>query len=264
MQKKAIVFDNSGTLLKRSRVVKNLKTSERVKNSSLDIIDRIGNSALVVLQADTKKCIMLAKPEKNIYEFIKDNDISFDISYSSSEIKKEEVLPMIENSSVTLGEFHETARQLKSESNFIELCSGSAFVLNTATKEIEYIIAAGGNVFPHVKEVIKKIQEKGIEPYIASGDRSGSLYELAKIINLPKKNVFETANTKRKAEIIDELQNKGYKVMMVGNGPNDILAFKKSDLSVLTLEDGEKISKKVFKFVDIIINDIHEVLNIEF
>ncbi len=90
------------------------------------------------------------------------------------------------------------------------------------------------------------------------------MYELAEIINIPEENVFETANTKRKREIVAKLQEEGYKVMMVGNGPNDILAFEKADLAVLTLEQDEKVSKKVFDAADIVINQICQILDIEF
>ncbi|BBL62092.1 MAG: HAD family hydrolase [Methanobrevibacter arboriphilus] len=262
--KKAIVFDNAGTLLERCRVVKNIKTGERADNSSLDLIDELGNSALVVIQTDTKKCIMLANGEKKLYDFIKNYNIPLDISYSSSNISKEEILPILKKSNIKLKEFHETAYQLSAENNFIELCSGSAFILNLNTYEVDYVIAAGGKVFPYVSEVIKTLRNRGIHTFIASGDRAKSLYELAEIINIPEENVFETANTKRKREIVAKLQEEGYKVMMVGNGPNDILAFEKADLAVLTLEQNEEVSKKVFDAVDVVIDQICQVLDIEF
>jgi len=264
MEKKAIVFDNAGTLLERCRAIKNMETGERVNNSSLDIIDEIKNSALVVMQTDIKKCIMLANPEKRLYDFIKNNKIPLDISYSSSNISEDEILPMLAKSNVKLKDFHETAYQLSAENKFIELCSGSAFILNTEKKQVVYVITAGGKVFPNVSLVIETLRNRGIHTFIASGDRLKSLHELAEIINLPEENVFETANPEKKKEIIAKLQKEGYKVMMVGNGPNDILAFKKSDLAVLTLEQGEKVSQKVFDGADIVIKEISEVLDIKF
>jgi len=264
MEKKAVVFDNSGTILRRCRVVKNVLTGKRRKNNSLDLIDEIGNSALVVIQRDTKKCIMLVDGEKKLYDFLKDNEIPIDISYSSAEIKKEDIIPMLKNSNLRLKEFHETAYQLVEENKYIELCSGSAFILNVGKKEVEYVITAGGQVFPHVNKVIKTLHSRGISTFIASGDSTESLYKLAGIIKLPENFVFETANMKRKGEIVTKLKNEGYKVMMVGNGPNDVIAFKKSDLAVLTLEQGEEVSQKVFDSADIVINQICEVLDIDF
>ncbi len=256
MKKKAIVFDNSGTLLKRCRAVKNIETGKREDDSSLDLIDEMGNSALVVIQRDTEKCIMLANPEKKLYDFLKDYDIPLDISYSSSNITKDDILPMIKDSDVRLKEFHETAYQLSNENNFIELCSGSAFILNVDTKKVEYVITAGGKVFPHVSHVIKTLRNRNIDTFIASGDSAKSLYKLAEIIGLPEDYVFNTANTERKKE--------NYKVMMVGNGPNDVLAFKEADLAVLTLEQKEKVADKVFDAADIVIDQICEVIGIAF
>jgi len=264
MKKKAIVFDNSGTLLDRCRTVKHTTTDERIENSSLNLIDAMGNSALVVMQTDTKKCIMKAKTEKSLYDFIKDNNIPLDISYSSANIKEEDILPLIKDSPIKVKDFQDTAKELHDENDFIELCSGSAFIFNADNSKVEYVIAAGGKVFPHVKNVIKTLNNRGIDTFIASGDRVKSLYELAEIIDLPKKNVFETANTQQKKEIVVKLKQEGYKVMMVGNGPNDILAFEEADLAVLTLEQNEKVSKKVFDAADIVINQISQVLDIEF
>ena len=264
MDKKAIVFDISGTLLKRCRAVKNMRTGEISEEiSSLDIVDQIKNTALVVLQTDIKKCLLLAPPEKRLYYFLKKYNIKMDISYSSSDINDNELLPRLKGSNVTLEEFHETAHYLSKKNNFIQLCSGSAFILNTANNEIEYIITAGGKVFPNVGKVIETLKDRDIETFIASGDRAKSLKEFAEIINFPMENVFETADTKRKAEIVKDLQGE-YKVMMVGNGPNDILAFKKADLAILTLEQQENISQKVFDSVDFVINNITEVLDIDF
>lgn len=264
MKKKAVVFDNAGTLLERCRVVKNTKTGKKADNSSLDIIDEMGNSALVVIQTDTKKCLIKANPEKKLYDFIKDNSIPLDISYSSANITKDEILPLLKDNNIKVKDFQETAYNLNNENNFIELCSGSAFILNLDNNEVEYVIAAGGKVFPHVNNVIKTLNNQGIDTFIASGDRVESLYELAKIINLPEENVFKTANPKRKKEIVAKLKKEGYKVMMVGNGPNDVLAFEESDLAVLTLEQKEKVSKRVIDAADIIINQICQVLDVEF
>jgi len=264
MEKKAVVFDNSGTLLRRCRAVKNVVTGERIENNSLDLIDEVGNSALVVIQTDPRKCIMLADGEEKLYDFLKNNKIPLDVSYSSANIKKEDIIPMIKDSDVKLKEFHETAYQLVEESNNIELCSGSAFILNVNKKKVEYVITAGGRVFPYVSKVIKTLNSRGTSTFIASGDSTRSLYELAEIIDLAEKFVFETADTYRKEEIVTKLKDEGYEVMMVGNGPNDILAFKKADIAVLTLEQNEKVSQKVFDSADIVINQICEVLDIDF
>ncbi|KZX16500.1 putative copper-importing P-type ATPase A [Methanobrevibacter cuticularis] len=263
MLKKAVVFDIAGTLIKRCRAVKNINTGKLSESGSLELVDKLGNSALVVMQIDTRKSIMKADPKEKLYDFLTNNAIDVDISYSSSNIRKNDILKKLKDNTVTMKEFQNVASYLKKKNNFIQLCSGSAFLFNVSNDEIEYIIAAGGQIFPHVACVIQTLKNQGIEPFIASGDRKESLHEIGKIINIPKENIFDTANTLRKEKIVVELKSR-YKVMMVGNGPNDILAFKKADLSVLTLEQNEPISQSIIDEVDIVINNITELLDINF
>ena len=52
--------------------------------------------------------------------------------------------------------------------------------------------------------------------------------------------------------------------MMVGDGLNDVLAFKRADVSVLTIEQQEEISPKLMDKTDYIIDDIREVSDIDF
>ena len=53
--------------------------------------------------------------------------------------------------------------------------------------------------------------------------------------------------------------------MMVGDGPNDILAFQQADRAVLTTEqkDGD-FPDKLKEYADFVIEDISEVLQIDF
>ena len=75
--------------------------------------------------------------------------------------------------------------------------------------------------------------------------------------------MYDTANSRRKGEIVKELKKK-YKVMMVGNSSNDVLALKEADIGVLTLQQGEIPPKKVHGAADYIIKNIQEVLKIDF
>ena len=52
--------------------------------------------------------------------------------------------------------------------------------------------------------------------------------------------------------------------MMVGDGLNDVLAFKKADVSVLTIEQQEEVSPKLMGKTDHVISDIFEVTQIDF
>ena len=85
--------------------------------------------------------------------------------------------------------------------------------------------------------MVNELKNRGVEIFIASGDRKTSLEQLAEFINVPKENVFDTASSRRKKEIVMDLKSK-YKVMMVGNSSNDVLAIEEADVGVLTLQQG--------------------------
>jgi len=264
MTKKAVVFDVAGTLLRRYRAVRSVGTGKRSKESTLEMIDDLGDSALVVLQTNTKKTVMNADPDQKLYDFLKEYNINVYISYSSTKITIEELLDKIKQDPITMKYFQDVARYLSNEHDFIEICSGSAFVYNTSTSKIQYAIAAGGQLFPKASEVIKTLTARNIESYIASGDSEKSIKKIGKKIKIPCENIYSTVDELGKEKIIKDLQKENYKVMMVGNGPNDVLAFKQSDISVLTLEQGDFISEKLYNEADIVINHITDVLDIDF
>lgn len=261
---KAVVFDNSGTLIERYRVVKNIQTGALYDNiSSLDIVDNGIERALVVLQTDPAKCIINAKPDQTISEFINKNKIDITISYSTAEVKIEEIIKAIKNDKSRVKDIQDTIRAVMDKKYNVQICSGSGIIVNLNKQEIEFTISSGGRVFPEVPYVTRELQKRGIDIFIASGDRKGSLKKLAEYIGIPNENVFDTADSWKKREIIKGLK-RNYEVMMVGNSVNDVLALKEADIGVLTQQQKEENPQKVYDSADIIINNIKEVLDIDF
>lgn len=261
---KAVVFDNSGTLIKRYRAIKDIRTGVICDNvNSIDVVDQDKNRALVVLQTDPSKCIVKAKPTQTIWQFLKKNDVKFDISYSDMDVEKEELLKVIEEDKSYMKDVQDTYSSVVEKHYNVHICSGSGFIVNMATGKVEFTITAGGKIFKEVPHVVEELKKRGIKIFVASGDRKTSLEQLAEFIHIPKENVFDTANSRRKKEIVTELK-RNYKVMMVGNSSNDVLALKEADVGVLTLQQGEKPPIKVHGSADYTINNISELLNIDF
>ena len=95
--KKAVVFDNSGTLIERYRVIKDVLNGNIFTDiNSLDLIDAADSLALVVLQFNTNK---LLKLDSNtlISDVIKEYDIDFDVSFSTRQVSKAEVKKILDN-----------------------------------------------------------------------------------------------------------------------------------------------------------------------
>ena len=260
MTKKAIVFDNSGTLLERFRVIKDVSTGELITHvNSLDLIDTCLNAALVVLQFNTTRLKDL-DPNTLISDFVLENNIEFDISYYSTDVSKEEITAILEKDTAIIKDITDTFPLLKERVPQMELCNGSAVIIDIAEERIAYTITSAGQLFSGVKDTIAKLQDKDIDVFIASGDRSGAIKRLASITGIPEDHAFATASTH-----VSNLQEEGYKVMMVGDGPNDILAFEQADSAVLTTEqkDGD-FPDKLKGYADFVIEDISEVLQIDF
>ena len=263
-KKKAIVFDNSGTLVERYRALKDLKTGLIIDDvSSLDIVDNGVKRALVVLQTDPAKCIINARPYQTIYEFITRNKIKIDVSYSTAEKRKNEIIDAIKEDKSQVKDIQDTIKAVMDKNYNVQICSGSGIIVAVDLHEIEFTISSGGKIFPEVPLVIKELQKQGINMFIASGDRKASLQTLAKYIGLPPENVFDTADAWKKMEIVKKLKQK-YKVMMVGNSVNDIFALKEADIGVLTEQQKENNPERLYNATDVVINNINELLDVDF
>lgn len=263
--KKAVVFDNSGTLIERYRVIKDVLNGNLFTDiNSLELIDAADALALVVLQFNTNK---LLKLDQNtlISDVIKEYGIDFDISFSTNSVSKAEVKQIIDNeTSATISDITDGFGILNEKVPMMELCNGSALIVDMDSGAIAYTITSAGKLFPKVFETVETLKSRGIEIFIASGDRKGAIDRLANMLDIPLENAFGTVSTRGKCEIISILKDGGYKVMMVGDGINDLLAFKNADVSVLTIEQEEEVSPKMMDKTDYVIRDIFEVTSIDF
>ncbi|WP_296784157.1 HAD family hydrolase [uncultured Methanobrevibacter sp.] len=263
--KKAVVFDNSGTLIERFRVIKDVINGNIFTDiNSLDLIDQADALALVVLQFNTNKLLKLDS-DTLISDVIKEYNIDFDISFSTNPVSKAEVKEILDNEkSTTISDITDGFDILREKISHMELCNGSALIVDMDLGVVAYTITSAGKFFPKVFETVETLKSRGIEIYIASGDRKGAINRLANMLDVPEDNAFGTVSTRGKCEVVSILKDSGYKVMMVGDGLNDILAFKKADVSVLTIEQQEEVSPKMMDKTDYIIEDIFEVTMIDF
>lgn len=142
---KAVVFDNSGTLIKRYRALKNLKTGEICDYmNSLDLVDYSYRRALVVLQTDPSECIINARGDQTIYEFITRNRIRFDISYSSGDASRK-TSSEYSGGPCNREDIQDTIRAVVEKDYNIQICSGSGFIVNLDRNTVEFTITAGEN-----------------------------------------------------------------------------------------------------------------------
>lgn len=263
--KKAVVFDNSGTLIERYRVIKDVFSGNIFTDvNSLDLIDQNESLALVVLQYNTNKLLELDS-NTLISDVIKEYNIDFDVSFTSFETTKDEIREILFNEkSAVVSDITDGFPILQKKVPHMELCNGSAVIIDVDIGIIAYTITSAGILFDGVVDTVNDLKSKGYEIFLASGDRKGAINRLAAILDISEDNAYGSVSTRGKSEVVQSLQDDGYKVMMVGDGLNDILAFKSADVSVLTIEQQEEVSPKLMDKTDYIIESIREVKDIDF
>lgn len=260
----AVVFDNSGTLSERYRVVKDVHTGvELFDVNSLALIDSFNDAALVVLQINPDKCLKKVSQDMTAYDFIQAKNINFDISYSHRDISKEEVLDILSEDKCCVADIQDSVDGVDSKCNNIDLCIGSALILDMGARRVVYTITSAGVLFPSVVDTVSRILSAGWDIYIASGDRTSSLKHLSELIGINPDNAFGTVNTMGKAKIIQDLQERYDCVVMVGNGPNDLLAFNQADISILTVEQKEDLPESLVLSADKVINRFSDLLDLD-
>ncbi|TLE07410.1 heavy metal translocating P-type ATPase [Helicobacter bilis] len=91
---------------------------------------------------------------------------------------------------------------------------------------------------PYAQEMIAMLKTGGFQCEILSGDMKKNVGYIADILGIPYK---AECLPEDKMRYIESLQNKGHKVIMIGDGANDSIAIAKADLS-LVMASGSEVS----------------------
>jgi Cu+-exporting ATPase len=94
-----------------------------------------------------------------------------------------------------------------------------------AVFELEDIIRA------NAKEVISVLKSKGIKPIMLTGDHQFVAQKVAKEIGIDE--FYYELSPQHKASFVEDMHKKDKKVVMVGDGVNDILALSQADIGIV-------------------------------
>ncbi len=134
------------------------------------------------------------------------------------------------------------------------------------------------------KGILRQLSEKGIRNVILTGDRTETALRVAAetgIENAAKfyltgKNIeqmqlsevarqsdyvsiFARLLPSQKGIVIRLFQQRGHRVAMVGDGPNDVIALKVADLGISFVERSSPLAKRTAK---VLINDLTDILRV--
>lgn len=262
MQKNiAVVFDSAGTLLRMYRVAKETSTGNILEGieSTMLVAEKPGR-ALVVMHAEPYM-LKNTDPATELCKFIADNKLKIDISCSSGPMSIHEAMGIINQEKVVVGDVIEVL-SLVHERCPERYYMAAALIVDRETQFIPYVLSTAGKLYSNASKTIELLHCRGIDTYIASGDTMRSLKGIAEKLRIPLTNVFEIATTDDKANIVLNLKKEYARVLMVGDGMNDIRALQVADIGIVTIQQGDKRPQRLLDAADLVINNIIEIIDI--
>ncbi|MDI9394992.1 MAG: HAD family hydrolase [Euryarchaeota archaeon] len=257
----AVVFDSAGTLLHMYRVAKESSTGNILENiESTAIVAKKNGCGLVALNSE-KEILLHSRRDISLFEFIREHKVSIGISCSKGQFTPDIACDVIKGASLFMGDIHDVIKAVTSRCpDSIYLAAG--MIVDSEARRIPYVLSTGGQVFSKTLETAQILQAMGVDMYIASGDRMSALAQLAELINIPLERVFAFADPLMKEKVVLELKSRYEKVIMVGDGINDILALRAADIGIMTTQQGDKRPEELRKAADLVLDDIIKVVDV--
>lgn len=260
----AVVFDSAGTLLRTWRTAKNVLTGEvlpEVQTTTLttESVDRV----LTMLPVRPRD-VMGEPAETLLSAYLSAHGFGYAISCANRPVSWEEV------GTVLFGDHRARVGDLQDCIRAVWACCrdepavalNAGVIVNLALPGIEYTIATGGVPFPRAAEAVRGLAALGADVYVASGDRVEKLLPMTRLLGIPDDRVHGTATPSGKAEIVRDLRERYDRVVMVGDGENDVAAMRAADLGVLSLQQPGERSATVRAAAGRTITDLVELVGI--
>ncbi len=257
----AVVFDSAGTLLRTYRVARDILHDEMLIEVETTTIT-FGSDArvLVVLHLHSRDVID-APPDQLLSTFFIERSVGFGVACSRRVIPAEEVANhLYADKCARVSDMQACIREVWNcckEESVVAMNSG--VILNMDIPGIEFTVTTGGRPFDGAKETISKLHRMGVPAYIASGDRVTKLERMGDYLGIPRERVYGVATPSMKARIVEDLKEQYDKVVMVGDAINDLHAFRKADLAVLTEQQSDRKPEVLYDCVDRVIRNVSEV-----
>lgn len=260
----AVVFDSAGTLLATYRVAKDVARQALLPGIETTMLTFASPDRVLIVLPVHSKHLIAAPPGELLSAYLETNQIGFGISCTRTITTAEEIGDMLYSDQRTrVADLQECIRNVwgvcKDEST---LTLNSGAILNMREKAIEFAITAGGWPFEGAKETITALHKMGVPTFIASGDRSTKLELMADHLGIPRDRVYGVATPSVKAQIVSDLKNEYDQVVMIGDGINDLGAFRAADTAILTVQQAGDRPEELFRAADYVVDRVGDVLPI--
>jgi Cu+-exporting ATPase len=260
----AVVFDSAGTLLRTYRVVKNIPARELLLDVETTAITAASDDrALLVLNIRSRD-VMKADPDLLLSEYLGTHQVSFGISCANRVYTHGELADLLYgDGGARVADLQECIREVWERCRLEALVViDSGVIVNFSLGIIEFTVTSGGRPFAGAVETIEELHRMGVDAYIASGDRASKLERIADHLGIPRDHVYGVATPTIKARIVEDLKERHRLVVMVGDGINDLPAFEKADLAILTLQQPGEKPEVLFGAADHVVPRVRDVVTI--
>jgi Cu+-exporting ATPase len=260
----AVVFDSAGTLLSTYRVAKDIRLGKLLPGVETTTLTFASHDRVLVILPVHSKAIISAPPDMLLSAYLVENDIGFGVSCTRKVTTAEEVGDVLyTDTHARVGDLQECIKDVwhvcKRES-ILTLNSGA--IVNMAQQAVEFTITAGGSPFPGAKEAITALHRMGVPAFIASGDRTTKLERMADHLGIPRDRVYGVATPSIKARIVADLKQEYDRVVMVGDGINDLGAMQEADCAILTEQQPGDRPAELYGTANFVIKHVDEVIAI--
>jgi Cu+-exporting ATPase len=260
----AVVFDSAGTLLRTFRVAKDIVRQEMLIDVETTLLTFTSPDRVLIVLHVHSRDIMAATPVRYLSDYLREQQVGFGIACSRRVVTADFIRAIIETDRhARIQDLQECIRMVWEHCRSQALVAmDSGAIVDMRGKNIEYVITSGGKPFPGAKETITDLHRHGIPTFIASGDRAAKLEKIADSLGISRDRVFGIATPQVKARIIDDLKGRYDVVVMVGDGINDLAAFTRADLAILTEQQHAERPRELYDQADFVVKSVREVVDI--
>ncbi len=243
------------------RVAKESSTGNILENiESTAIVAKKNGCGLVALNTENE-IILSSRRDMFLFEFIREYGVSIGISCSKGKFTREVASEIIRGASLLMGDVQDVLEAVTSRCpDSIYLAAG--LIVDSEARRIPYVLSTGGQVFGKTLQTVQLLHAMEVDMYIASGDRMSALVQLAEFINIPQERIFAFADPLMKEKVVLELKNRYDKVVMVGDGINDILALRAADVGIMTTQQGDERPEELREAANVVLDDIIKVVDV--
>jgi len=260
----AVVFDSAGTLLNTYRVAKDIRNHKLLPGIETTTLTFSSPDRVLIVLPVHSKDLMAAPADALLSEYLVRHDIGFGISCTRKITTADEIGNILyADDSTRVSDLQECIRNVWTvckEESVVTLNSGA--IINMAQRHIEFAITAGGWPFDGAKDAITALHRMGVPTFIASGDRVTKLERMADHLGIPRDRVYGVATPTVKAQIVSDLRQEYDRVLMVGDGINDLCAMRNADIAILTVQQPGDRPEDLYKEADYVVKSVGEVVTI--